>query len=153
MRPQIPIQLSCKIMSRVVACAQGQASLPFFPLAVAHWTHHIGKLNPGLTICAQPRRILARDLCNRVRLNHRMHENDRAIIGYRVAKDQSLDHTIEVLYCTDAVVVLLLQSHMQGSGSARKPENITTVIIDEIHTWSVQSHFALALTLVAAVVW
>ena len=42
-----------------------------------------------------------------------------------------------------------MQSHVQGSGSARKPENITTVIIDEVHTRSVQSDCTLALTLVA----
>ena len=38
-----------------------------FLLAVAHWTHHVGALNHGLTVCAQPRRIFARELCNRVR--------------------------------------------------------------------------------------
>ena len=42
-----------------------------------------------------------------------------------------------------------MQSHIQGKKSAHKPEDVTTVIIDEVHNGSVQSDYALALTLAA----
>ena len=43
-----------------------------FPLAVAHWTFCAAGIKSGLIVCAQPRRILPRELCNRVRENRKM---------------------------------------------------------------------------------
>ena len=42
-----------------------------------------------------------------------------------------------------------MQTHVQGAGAASLPENITTVIVNEVDTRSVQSDNALALTLLA----
>ena len=53
-------------------------------------------------------------------------------VGYRVAKETSKDETAKVLYCTEAVMALIMQSHIQGTKSAHKPEHVTTVIIDEV---------------------
>ena len=39
-------------------------------LAVTHWTDNAKGLQSGLTICAQPRRILAQQLCERVKVLH-----------------------------------------------------------------------------------
>ena len=37
----------------------GTGKSTVFPLAITHWTEHTKRLTPGLTVCAQPRRILA----------------------------------------------------------------------------------------------
>ena len=83
-----------------------------FPLAVAHWTYRIAGIKPGLTVCAQPRRILARELCNRVRENRRMKQVDKAV-GYRIAREAIKDDSTKILYCTEAVVALTMQSCLQ----------------------------------------
>ena len=53
---------------------------------VAHWTHHEGALNPGLTVCAQPRGILAREMCHRVRENRWMQVTDKTV-GQQIVRD------------------------------------------------------------------
>ena len=40
--------------------------------------------------------------------------------------DQSRDDLIKVLYCTEVVVALFMQSHVQGAGSAYRPEDISS---------------------------
>ena len=71
-------------------------------------------------------------------------------VGYRIAGEVSKDESTEVLYCTEEVVALITQSHIQGSRPAYKPKNVTTVIIDEARNRSAQSDCAIALTLAAA---
>ena len=44
---------------------------------------------------------------------------------------------------------LWLQSHVQRAGLAYQPEDISTVVIDEVHTRSVQSDWTLNLILLA----
>ena len=46
-------------------------------------------------------------------------------------------------------MALFTQSHVQGAGSTHQHEDITTVVVDEVHTRSVQSDYTLALTLLA----
>ena len=55
-----------------------------FPLAITHWAEHAEGSRQGLTVCAQPRRILAQQLCERVRSNRKMRYNDRTV-GYMIA--------------------------------------------------------------------
>ena len=43
----------------------GTGKSTVFPLAITHWTEYAKGLQSGLTICAQPRRILAQQLCER----------------------------------------------------------------------------------------
>ena len=57
----------------------GTAKSTVFPLAITHWTEHAEGLRQGLTICAQPRRILAQQLCERVRSSRKMRCNDRPL--------------------------------------------------------------------------
>ena len=57
-----------------------------------------------------------------------------------------------MLYFIEAAVALLMQSHVQGAGSAHKLENITMIMVDgggPVHTRSVQSHYNLELALLA----
>ena len=54
----------------------GTGKSTVFPLAITHWTEQAKGLQSGLTICAQPRRILAQQLCERVRSNRKMHYNE-----------------------------------------------------------------------------
>ena len=56
-----------------------------FPLAITHWTEQVEGLTPGLTICAQPRRILAQQLCEGLRSNRKMRHNDWTV-GYMICK-------------------------------------------------------------------
>ena len=39
--------------------------------------------------------------------------------------------------------------HLQGAGSAYRAKNITTIVVDEVHTRSVQSDYTFVLTLFA----
>ena len=96
--------------------------------------------------------------CFRI-LRNLVREVDRAVVqppppphlshDRKNAAAVSTSNTTKVLYCTEAAVALLMQSHVQGSASAHKPENITMVIIDEVHTRFVQSDYALAFALLA----
>ena len=79
-----------------------------------------------------------------------MSEMDKTVTaGYQVAWEKSRDETAKVPCCTDAVVALLMESHVQGAASAHKPESIATVVVDEVDSRSVQSDYTLALTLLA----
>ena len=90
------------------------------PLAVAHWTYQLGDALPGPTMCAQPRRILAR--------------LQRAVHAF---SDRSRDEITKVLYWAAAVVVLLMRGRIQGADSACQPNDISTVIVDEVYARSV----------------
>ena len=90
-----------------------------FPLAGAHWTFRTAGVKSGLIVCAQPRRILARELCNRVRENRRMKGADKSV-GYAIARESLKDDSSKVLYCMEAVVVLMMQSHLQLLCTSKK---------------------------------
>ena len=119
-----------------------------FPLAITHWTDNAKGLQPGLTICAQPRRILAQQLCERVRNNRKMHYHDRTV-GYVIARESSRDSSTKLLYCTEAIVALMMQAYLVSSDPPLPQDLITTVIIDEVHNRSAHSDYVLALTLAA----
>ena len=117
-----------------------------FPLAITHCTEHAEGLTPGLTVCAQPRRILAQQLCERVRSNRKMHYNDRAV-GYTIARESSRDTSTKVLYCTEAIVALMMQVRLVSTAPPLPQDVITTVVLDEVHNRSAHSDYVLALTL------
>ena len=62
---------------RIVAVHEptGTGESTVFPLAITHWSEHVEGLQQGLTIYAQPRRILAQQLCERVQLDTWLHES------------------------------------------------------------------------------
>ena len=59
------------------------------------------------------------------------------------------DESSKILCCMEAVVALMMQSHMSSTTSVHKREDITTVIIDKVRNRSAQSDYVLALTLAA----
>ena len=69
--------LSPKIIAVHGPTGTGKSTV--FPLAITHWTDNAKGLQSGLTICAQPRRILAQQLCERVKTNRKMHYHDRTV--------------------------------------------------------------------------
>ena len=89
----------------------GTGKSTVFPLAITHWTQYTKGLQSGLTICAQPRRILVQQLCERVRSNRKMHYNDRTV-GYMIARESSKDSSTKLLYCTEAIVALMMQTYL-----------------------------------------
>ena len=101
-------------------------------------------LQSGLTICAQPRRILAQKLCERVKENRKMHYRDLTV-GYVIAKESSRDSSTKLLYCTEAIVAIMMQAYLVSSDQPTPQELITTVIIDEVHNRSAHSDYVLAL--------
>ena len=126
----------------------GTGKSTVFPLAIAHWAEHAEGLKPGLTLCARPRRILAQQLCKRVRLNRKMHRHDKTV-GYKIARDSSRNSTTKLLYCTEAIVAMMMQQYLVSSNDADVQDVITTVVIDEVHNRSAHSDYVLALTLAA----
>ena len=120
----------------------GTGKATVFPLAITHWTEHAEGLTPGLTVCAQPRRILAQQLCERVRANRKMRCNDRTV-GYMIARESSRDTSTKLLHCTEAIVALMIMS----IAPPLPQDVITTVVIDEVHNRSAHSDYVLVLTL------
>ena len=113
----------------------GTGKSTVFPLAITHWAERTEGLKPGLTLCAQPRRILAQQLCERVRLNRKMDKYDKAA-GYKIARDSSRNSATKLLYCTEAIVAMMMQQYLVSSNDTDVQDVITTVIIDEVHNCS-----------------
>ena len=126
----------------------GTGKSTVFPLAITHWAERTEGLKPGLTLCAQPRRILAQQLCERVRSNRKMDRYDKTV-GYQIARDSSKNSATKLLYCTEAIVAMMMQQYLVSSKDTDVQDVITTVIIDEVHNRSAHSDYVLALTLAA----
>ena len=126
----------------------GTGKSTVFPLAIAHWAEKVEGLRQGLTLCAQPRRILCQQLCERVRSNRKMDKYDKTV-GYQIARDSSRNAATKLVVlhrshrCHDDATV----SYVLTDPSVQ--EVITTVIIDEVHNRSAHSDYVLALTLAA----
>ena len=151
MEDELIVKNTVKALSpRIVAVhgPTGTGKSTVFPLAITHWAEQTEGLKPGLTLCAQPRRILAQQLCERVRLNRKMDRRDKTV-GYKIARDSSRNSATKLLYCTEAIVAMMMQQHLVSSSDTDVQDVITTVIIDEVHNRSAHSDYALALTLAA----
>ena len=151
MKDEQIVRNSIKALSPRIVAVHGPAGTgksTVFPLAITQWTDQTKELQTGLTICAQPRRILAQKLCERVKENRKMHYWDRTV-GYVIAKESSRDSSTKLLYCTEAIVAMMMQAYLVSSDQLTSQELITTVIIDEVHNRSAHSDYVLALTLAA----
>ena len=126
----------------------GTGKSTVFPLAITQWTEQTKGLRSGLTLCAQPRRILCQQLCERVRLNRKMDKYDKTV-GYKIARDSSRNTGTKLLYCTEAIVAMMMQQYLVSSQGTEVQDVITTVVIDEVHNRSAHSDYVLALTLAA----
>ena len=137
MKDAINLNAQFRLSPRIIAVhgLTGNGKSTVFPLAITHWTEHAEGLTPGLTVCAQPRRILAQQLCERVRSNRKMRYNDRAV-GYMIARESSRDTSTKLLYCTEAILALMMQARLMST-APRLPQDVnTTVVIDEVHNSS-----------------
>ena len=65
-------------------------------ISTCHYAMGRSGLRSGLTLCAQPRRILCQQLCERVRVNRRMDKYDT--VGYKIAREQFLLGTQQPSY-------------------------------------------------------
>ena len=90
-------------------------------------------LKSGLTVCAQPKKLK---------------DSDKTI-GYMIARESWKDRSSKLLYCTEAVAALMMQSRLMTAKTAQHKEEITTVIVDEVRNRSAQSDYVLALALAA----
>ena len=77
-----------------------------------------------------------------------MHYKDRTV-GYVIAKESSRDSSTKLLYCTEAIVAMMMQAYLVSSDQPAPHELTTTVVIDEVHNRSAHSDYVLALTLAA----
>ena len=77
-----------------------------------------------------------------------MHYKDRTV-GYVIAKESSRDSSAKLLYCTEAIVAMMMQAYLVSSDPPTPQDLITTVIMDEMHNRSAHSDYVLALTLAA----
>ena len=151
MEDDLIVKNTVKALSpRIVAVhgPTGTGKSTVFPLAITQWADQTKGLRPGLTLCAQPRRILCQQLCERVRANRRMDKYDKTV-GYKIARDSSRNTATKLLYCTEAIVAMMMQQYLVSSQDTEVQDVITTVIIDEVHNRSAHSDYVLALTLAA----
>ena len=70
-------------------------------------------------------------------------------VGYKIARDSSRNTATRLLYCTEAIVAMMMQQYLVAPHGTDVPDVITTVIIDEVHNRSAHSDYVLALTLAA----
>ena len=75
-----------------------------------------------------------------------MRYNDRTV-GYMIARESSRGTSTNLLYCTEAIVALMMQAHLVFTTPPLLQDVITTVVIDEVHNRSAHSDYVLALTL------
>ena len=66
-----------------------------------------------------------------------------------IARESSRDTSTKLLYCTEAIVALMMQAYLASSAPPLPQDVITTVVIDEVHNRSAHSDYVLALTLAA----
>ena len=70
-------------------------------------------------------------------------------VGYKIARDSSLNTGTKLLYCTEAIVAMMMQQYLVSPQGTEVRDVITTVVIDEVHNRSAHSDYVLALTLAA----
>ena len=75
-----------------------------------------------------------------------MRYNDRTI-GYMIARESSRDTSTKLIYCTEAIVALMMQARLVSTATPLPQDVITLVIIDEAHRRSAHSDYVFALTL------
>ena len=64
-----------------------------------------------------------------------------------IARESSRDTSTRLLYCTEAIVALMMQARLVSTAPPLPQDVITTVVIDEVHNRSAHSNYVLALTL------
>ena len=64
-----------------------------------------------------------------------------------IARESSRDTSTKLLYCTEAIVALMMQARLMSTAPPFPQDVITTVVIDEVHNRSAHSDCVLALTL------
>ena len=127
MEDDLIVKNTVKALSpRIVAVhgPTGTGKSTVFPLAITQWADQTPGLRPGLTLCAQPRRILCQQLCERVRLNRRMDKYDKTV-GYKIARDSSRNTATKLLYCTEAIVAMMMQQYLVSSQDTEVQDVIT----------------------------
>ena len=62
-----------------------------------------------------------------------------------LARDSWKDSSSKLLCCAEAIVALMMQTRLMTTSAAQCQDEITTVIIDEVHNRSVHNDYVLAL--------
>ena len=78
-------------------------------------------------------RILAQQLCERVRKNRKLWYSDKTV-GYMIARESSKDSSSKLLDCTEAIVALMMQTRLMTTSAAQCQDEITTAVVDEVHS-------------------
>ena len=81
-------------------------------------------------------------MCERVRARY----SDRTV-GYMIAREISRDTSTKLLYCTEAIAALMMQARLMSTAPLLPQDEITTLVIDEVHNRSAHSDSVLALNL------
>ena len=71
-----------------------------------------------------------------------MHYKDKTV-GYMIARESSRDASTKLLYCTEAIVALMMQAYLVSSATPQPQDMITTVVIDEVHSRSAHGDYVL----------
>ena len=64
-----------------------------------------------------------------------------------IARESSKDGSSKLLHCTEAIVAMMMQTHLMMTAAAPCQDEITAVVTDGVHNWSAHSDYVLALTL------
>ncbi|KAJ8036559.1 ATP-dependent RNA helicase dhx29 [Holothuria leucospilota] len=97
-----------------------------------------GQGGDSLIVCTQPRRISAISLANRVsqEIGEEGPGSKNSLCGYQIRFESKQSAATRLLYCTTGVLLRKMQLDS-------KLQNVSHIIVDEVHERSVQSDFLL----------
>ena len=62
-------------------------------------------------------------------------------VGYMITRESSRDTSTKFLYCTEAIVALMMQTRLMTTAPVLPQDEMTTVVIDEVRNRSAHSDY------------
>lgn len=95
-------------------------------------------------VCTQPRRIAAISVADRVAKERGESAGRNSSIGYQVRFESNLpeDHG-SVTFCTTGIFLKRMQSALQGESMGRSLDDVTHIVVDEVHERDVDTDLLL----------
>ncbi|EMD42055.1 hypothetical protein CERSUDRAFT_129393 [Gelatoporia subvermispora B] len=95
-------------------------------------------------VCTQPRRIAAISVANRVAQERGEKSGKGSSVGYQVRFESNLpDEHGSITFCTTGIFLKRMQSALQGERAGRSLEDVTHIVVDEVHERDVDTDLLL----------
>ncbi|OCH96155.1 P-loop containing nucleoside triphosphate hydrolase protein [Obba rivulosa] len=95
-------------------------------------------------VCTQPRRIAAISVANRVAQERGEKSGRGSTVGYQVRFESNLpDEHGSITFCTTGIFLKRMQSALQGESIGRSLDDVTHIVVDEVHERDVDTDLLL----------